>query len=649
MSYIKFEKNQVVNLEYSLSREVIRTNRAGSYSSTTIVGCNTRKYHGLLVCPVDEFGGERHVLLSSLDVIVVYDDKSFNTGLRKYKGDYFNPKGHKYIEDFNTDTLPSRIYRVGGVILKQERLLVHYEEQFLLRVTILEAPEPMKLQVRPFLAYRSIHQLTHANLAANTKIDSVENGIRSKMYEGFPSLNMQFSRKAEFVHVPDWYLGIEYIEEQKRGYDYSEDLFTPGFFELTAKQGDVIVFSASTKEEKPSGLMPKFTKTAAGKIPRDSFINCLKNAAQQFVEKRGGKTLLIAGYPWFGAWGRDTFISLPGLALARHRLALYRDVLDTQVERMVNGLFPNMGNLNNPAFNSVDAPLWFFWAVQHYVENGATDGWERYGEAAKSVIKAFQDGASFNIHMRENGLIYADAHGKSLTWMDAVVNGVPVTQRRGYDVEINALWYNAICFSLEMAKNAKDKKFVKEYESLPALIQKSFLETFWDERLGYLADYVNDEEGKNYFVRPNMVIAVSMPYSMLNKEQMKKVLDVADKELVTPRGLRTLSPGNVFYKGAYRGTQDERDKAYHQGTVWPWLLGPFCEGWLRVYGNQGVQKVKRLIFGLEAVMSEHGISTLSEIHDGDPPHSPQGAISQAWSVGEVLRIIELLETKYANQ
>ncbi len=648
MSYIKFEKNQIVNLEYSLSREVIRTNRAGSYSSTTIVGCNTRKYHGLLVCPVDEFGGDRYVLLSSLDVIVVNGDKSFNTGIRKYKGDYFNPKGHKYIEDFDADTIPSRIFRVGGVILKQERLLVHYEEQFLLRITILEAPEPMKLQVRPFLAFRNIHHLTHANLAANTKVDFIENGIRSKLYEGFPSLDMQFSLNAEFVHVPDWYLGVEYLEEQKRGYDYSEDLFTPGFFELTARQGDEIVFSASTKEEKTAGLAAKFTKNAAGKIPRDSFINCLRNAAQQFVEKRGGKTLLIAGYPWFGAWGRDTFISLPGLALARHRLELYRAVLDTQVERMVGGLFPNMGNLNNPAFNSVDAPLWFFWAVQHYVENGGDDGWERYGEAAKSVLKAFQNGAGFNIHMRENGLIYADAPGKSLTWMDAVVNGVPVTQRRGYAVEINALWYNAICFSLEMAGQAKDKKFIKEYGPLPELIQKSFLEVFWDEKLGYLADYVNDDEEKNFFVRPNMVIAVSMPYSMLNKDQMEKVLNEADKKLVTPRGLRTLSPGNLFYKGTYSGTQEERDRAYHQGTVWPWLFGPFCEAWLKVYGNQGVQKVRKLIFGLEAVMSEHGVSTLSEIHDGDPPHTPRGAISQAWSVGEVLRIIELLDSKYGN-
>jgi predicted glycogen debranching enzyme len=366
------------------------------------------------------------------------------------------------------------------------------------------------------------------------------------------------------------------------------------------------------------------------------------------VEKRGGKTLIIAGYPWFGAWGRDTFISLPGLALARRGLVLYRNVLDTQVDSMKDGLFPNMGNLNNPAFNSVDAPLWFFWAVQQYIKHGGTDGWERYGAAAKAVLNAYKNGTAFNIHMRENGLIYADAPGKALTWMDAVVNGVPVTPRRGYAVEINALWYNAVCFSLEMAENVKDKGFIKEYAYLPELIKNSFRELFWDDNLGYLADYVNDDEGRNNFVRPNMVIAVSLPFSMLDKEQMKKVLDVADNDLLTIRGLRTLSPRNRYYRGKYGGSQEERDSAYHQGTVWPWLFGPFCEGWLKVYGSLGVQKVKKLIYGLEDVMSEHGVSTISEIHDGDPPHSPQGAISQAWSVGEVLRIIDLLDTGYAQ-
>jgi predicted glycogen debranching enzyme len=315
---------------------------------------------------------------------------------------------------------------------------------------------------------------------------------------------------------------------------------------------------------------------------------------------------------------------------------------------MKDGLFPNMGSGGHYIFNSIDAPLWFFWALQQYIENGGTDCWERYGEAAKSVLNAYKNGTAYNICMRENGLVYAAAPGKSLTWMDAVVNGVPVTPRGGYAVEINALWYNAICFSLEMAIIEKDKKFKKEFENFPGLIKKSFLELFWDEKKGYLADYVNDEEGKNYFVRPNMVIAASLPYTMLEKEQMKKILDVADKELITPRGLRTLSPGNKFYIGTYIGNQEERDKAYHQGTVWPWLYGPFCEGWLKVYGKQGVQKVKKLIFGLEEVMSEHGITTLSEIHDGDPPHAPRGAISQAWSVGEVLRIIDLLEKNYSD-
>jgi predicted glycogen debranching enzyme len=329
-------------------------------------------------------------------------------------------------------------------------------------------------------------------------------------------------------------------------------------------------------------------------------------------------------------------------------MGLYREVLDTQVERMKDGLFPNMGSINNPAFNSVDAPLWFFWAVQQYFEGGGLDAWERYGNSMKSVLAAYKNGTSFNICMRENGLIYAEAPGKSLTWMDAVVNGIPVTQRRGYTVEVNALWYNAICFALELAREAKDKKFVKEYENLPDLINKSFHEMFCNQNRGHLADYVNDEEGKNFFVRPNMVIAVSLPYSMLDKDEMKRILDIADKELVTPRGLRTLSPGNPFYKGKYAGNQEERDKSYHNGTVWPWLYGPFCEGWLKVYGKQGIQKVRKLIYGLEEVMSEHGVSTISEIYDGDPPHAPNGTISQAWSVAEVLRIIDLLENKYSN-
>ena len=645
MGYIKFDKARVVNLEYSLSREILRSNRAGSFSCTTIVGCNTRKYHGWLVCPVDELGGERHVLLSTIDATVVSNGQSFNTGIHKYKGDYYSPKGHKYLEDFDIQDIPSMTYRVGNVIMKQERILVHYEEQLLIRYTIIDTDEPVKLQLRPFLAFRNIHQLTRANMWANTRTEPVPGGVKIRMYEGFPYLHMQLSSKAEFIPVPDWYLGIEYTEEQKRGYDCSEDLFVPGFFEIMASKGDVIVLSVSTREEKHAGLKDKFTRTLSTKIPRSDFKNCLRNAAQQFIEKRGENTNIIAGYPWFGSWGRDTFISLPGLALARKTEDLYEAVLDTQVRRMKGGLFPNMGDNDNPAFNSVDAPLWFFQALFSY-GLGQKETWKRYGAAMKDVLNAYRSGTSFGIHMRENGLIYSGAPGKALTWMDAVVHGVPVTPRDGYAVEINALWYNAMCYSLDCARAARDRSFVKEWENLPELTARSFNEIFWDEELGYLADYVNDNEKRNMQVRPNMVLATSLPYTMLTRDQMKSILDIVNQMLVTPRGLRTLSPSEEGYKGIYCGDQETRDCAYHQGTVWPWLVGPFCDGWLRVYGEGGVSRVRKLIMGFEETLTEAGISTISEIFDGDPPHSPRGAISQAWSVGEILRIYTLLETKY---
>ena len=645
MGYIKFDKAQVVNLEYSLTREILRSNRAGSYSSTTIVGCNTRKYHGWLVCPVNELGGERHVLLSSVDATVVSNGQSFNTGIHKYHGDHFSPKGHKYVEDFDIQDIPGMTYRVGNVIMKQERILVHYEEQLLIRYTIVDTDEPVRLQLRPFLAFRNIHQLTRANMWANTRTEPVSHGVKIRLYDGFPYLHMQLSCNSEFVPVPDWYLGIEYAEEQKRGYDYSEDLFVPGFFEMTAAKGDVIVFSVSTKEEKQAGLKAKFTRTVSTKIPRSNFGNCLRNAAQQFIEKRGEDTNIIAGYHWFGSWGRDTFISLPGLAMARTSEDLYASVIDTQVRRMKGGLFPNMGDNDNPAFNSVDAPLWFFQALFSYGLD-QKETWKRYGPAMRDVLNAYRSGTSFGIHMRENGLIYSGAPGKALTWMDAVVRGVPVTPRDGFVVEINALWYNAVCYSLDCARAARDRNFVKEWDALPEQISKSFIDTFWDEELGYLADFVNDSEHRNMQIRPNMVIATSLPYTMLTRDQMKSILDIVNRILVTPRGLRTLSPSDEGYKGIYCGDQDTRDLAYHQGTVWPWLIGPFCDGWLRVYGEGGVSRVRKLIMGFEETLTEAGISTISEIYDGDPPHSPGGAISQAWSVGEILRIFTLLEKDY---
>ncbi len=641
MAYINFDKTRLVNLEYSLGKEILRTSRTGSYSSTTIVGCNTRKYHGLLVCPVDNFGGERYVLLSSLDVSVVERGKVFNMGIHKFDGDHFSPKGHKYLKDFSTELIPSMSYEVGTVKLRQERILSDKSDQFMIRFTIEEAQEPVTLQFRPLLAFRKIHELTISNLSANTRVNYINNGIKIKLYDGFPFLHMQFSSKAEFVKVPDWVYGVEYIEEQKRGYDYREDLFKPGYFELTMGTGESVVFSASTEEVNPLGLKARFSIVLKEKVPRDNFRNCLLNAAQQFIVKRKGNTDIIAGYHWFGSWGRDTFISLPGLTLSRGDLKTCREVLDTQTGKIKEGLFPNMGEAGNYAFNSVDAPLWFIWAVQQYINAGGRDGWNRYGEAVLQVIKAYINGTSFNISMHENGLIYAGEDGKALTWMDAVTSAGPVTPRTGYNVEINALWYNALCFSGENSVKIKNKDLKQLVIDLPEKVKSSFLEYFWDQDKGYLADYVEADGSKNMFVRPNMIIAASLKHTMLSRDMIKSMLDVAESELLTCRGLRTLSPKNPHYKGVYRGTQDERDAAYHQGTVWPWLIGPFSEAYLRLYGEKGVKRISRLIKEFEEVMDEHGISTVSEIYDGNPPHQPGGAISQAWSVGEILRIIDL--------
>jgi predicted glycogen debranching enzyme len=644
MTYLKFDKTQLINLEYSLSKEIVRSNRAGSYWSTTLPFCNTRKYHGLLVTPVEHLNGDRHVLLSAFDETIVENKSEFNLGIHKYQGDVFSPKGHKYLRDFHANPIPTHIYRVGGVVLKKESILVEHKELALLRYTIVESDMTIKLRFRPFLAFRNIHSLSKANLYANTKIMQITNGIKTKLYEGYPYLHMQFSKKVEFIQFPDWYYNIEYSEELKRGYDFKEDLFVPGYFEMSAKQGEVIVFSASTEELHPDHLKEEFEIDLAKRIPRNSFKNCLINSAQQFIVKKGKKTEIIAGFPWFGSWGRDTFISLPGLTLAINNEKDCKDVLDTMVGKLKGGLFPNMGSDENPAFNSVDAPLWFFWALQQYVHSikSYIPVWTNYGPAMKAILEAYRAGTSFGIRMDDNGLIYAGEKGKALTWMDAVVNGNPVTPRSGYAVEINALWYNAVMFSLELAKKARDEEFTKQWSGLPSLIKESFVRLFWDAKKGYLAD-VADENRKDWSIRPNQVIAAAMEYSMIDNEMKKGILTVIERDLLTSRGLRTLSPQNEHYKGIYEGNQQQRDRAYHQGTVWPWLLEHFCEAYLSLYKESGLYKVKGLLEGFEETITEYGIGTIAEIYDGDPPHKPRGAISQAWSVASLLRIIEKIE------
>jgi predicted glycogen debranching enzyme len=645
MAYLKFDKTQLINLEYSLTKEFIRSNRAGSYCSSTLIYCNTRKYHGLLVAPIENLDGDRHVLLSSFDETIIERENEFNLGIHKYQGDIYSPRGHKYVRDFIADPTPTIVYRVGGVVLVKESLLVEKEEQIMIKYTIQESDVPIRLRFRPFLAFRNMHHLSKANLYANTKAIVIPNGSKIKLYDGYPFLHMQFSKAAEFIPAPGWYYGIEYNKELRRGYDYKEDLLVPGYFELDAKKGDVIIFSAATSKANPEQLKRKYTLELAKRTPRDSFKHCLINSAQQFFIKKNKGTEIIAGFPWFGCWGRDTFIALPGLTLALGDTATCKDVLDTQVAKLKNGLFPNMGVEDSPSFNSVDAPLWFFWALQQYTKavKSYTAIWRSYSKAIKSILEAYRDGTSYNIKMHENGLIYAGEPGKALTWMDAVVNGKPVTPRVGFPVEINALWYNAIMFGLDLAKRAKDEAFISEWESLPPKIQESFLAMFWDIKKGYLAD-VADFKSTDWSIRPNQVIAVSLDFSVLNTETKKAVLAVIERDLLTPRGLRTLSPTNENYKGMYKGTQEQRDLAYHQGTVWPWLLEHFCEGYMNLHKESGLGFLEQLINGFEPVMTELGIGTIPEIFDGDPPHRARGAISQAWSVAALLRIIQRYES-----
>ncbi len=644
MSYLFFDKAKLVNLKHSLNREVLRTNRAGSYALTTLAGCNTRKYHGLLVCPLEQFGGTHHVLLSSIDETIIQHDRSFNIGIHQYNADHFEPRGHKYLREFNADKLPSTIVRVGGVVLSRERVLAKNQEQILIKYTLLEAQSDTRLKLQPFLAFREYHKLSKANMFVSSKFEEVENGVKFRLYEGYPWLSIQFNKAAEYVSVPDWYNNIVYQKEMERGYDYTEDLFVPGYFEIPIKKGESIILSASTKSINPSGLKQKFRWETRDRNPRTCFRNCLVNSAKQFFVKNKGQINIIAGFPWFGVWGRDTFISLPGLTLALDNPKKCKAVLDTQLKKMKGGLFPNIEGSEGHAFNSVDAPLWFIWAIQQYAEyvNDPVSVWKSYNKTISNILEAYRKGTEFNIKMHDNSLIYAGQEGKALTWMDAIVNGKALTPRIGYNVEINALWYNAISFYIELAGKAGKDKSPDDWKDLPEKIRENFVNTFWDPEKGYLADYVNGDY-KDWDIRPNQVFALSLPYSPLEDEIKKSVLDLIEKELLTTRGLRTLSPADPKYKGMCVGNQEERDSAYHQGTAWPWLFGHFAEAYLKLNKQSGVRRIQSLLDVYEEEMENDGIGSISEIYDGNPPHHGRGTISQAWSVAELLRVMKMLD------
>ena len=641
MSYLRFEKTLMTNLEESLQKEILRTNRSGAYHCTTIVDCNTRKYHGLLVIPIPEIDDENHVLLSSLDATVIQHGAEFNLGLHKYQGDNYAPRGHKYIREYECDKVPTTWYRVGGVVLKKETLFEHYENRILIRYTLVDAHSATKLRFRPFLAFRSVRQYTHENLNASREYQAVDNGIKTCMYAGYPDLYMQFNKKNEFVFQPDWYRGLEYPKEQERGYDFNEDLYVPGYFEMDIKKGESIVFAAGIKEVKTRSLKKTFEEEMDERTPRDNFKHCLINAAHQFTNRQNGEAYMLAGYPWFKCRARDMFISLPGLALAIDEKAKYEEVMTTACKAIRYFINNEPNDLKVYEMEHPDVLLWAVWCIQQYAKMVSKEECiEKYGELLKEIIEYIRSDKHPNLFLHDNGLLYTNGHDKAVTWMNSTANGRPIIPRTGYIVEINALWYNALCFVAEIAGEGE---FAGSLRALAETTAASFVETFLNEH-GYLLDYV-DGRMMDWSVRPNMIFAAAFDYSPLNTRQKKGIVDICSKELLTPKGLRSLSPKSGGYNPNYVGPQTHRDYAYHQGTAWPWLAGFYFEAYLKIYKMSALGFIERHMIGFEEEMTSHCIGSIPEVFDGNPPFKGRGAVSFAMNVAEIQRTLYLL-SKY---
>ena len=598
MSYLKFDKTVMINLEESLTREVLRTNRLGAYHSSTVVDCNTRKYHGLLVMPVPALDDDNHVLLSSLDETVIQHGAEFNLGLHKYGENNFSPKGHKYIREYTCDTVPRTVYRVGGVIFSKEKVFSMFENRIMIKYTLEDAHSATTLRFRPFLAFRSVKELTYANGNLNQNYTVVPNGIKMCLYPGYPELFMQFSKKVNFVFDPKWYYG------------------------------------ATTR------LKTLYDTEVAARTPRTSFYNCLKNSAQQFYFRpKKQDAYLLAGYPWFKVRARDLFLATPGCTLSIDDPVRFEKIMATALPAL--RAFMEDG-AQDPVIQEIEQPdviLWAIWAIQQYAKVvGIDKARELYKEFIDEALEYIMSQKHPGLKVMDSGLLFADGgRDKAITWMNSVVNGRPVVPRSGYIVEFNAAWYNALCFSREMNGEATDKRIDK----LISAINVSFPNTFVNG-YNYLFDYVNGSF-VDWSVRPNMIFAVALPYSPLTRMQMRSVLDIVTKELLTPKGIRSLSPKSEGYRPYCTGPQVERDLAYHQGTAWPWLLGAYLEAYLRVFGKSGAAFAGRMLISMEEEMTNHCIGTISEIYDGNPPFTGRGAISFAMNVAAILRIEEMLK------
>jgi len=632
----------MTNLEVSLQKEILRSNRSGAYSCTTLVDCNTRKYHGLLVVPVPELDDENHVLLSSLDATVVQHGAEFNLGLHKYQGNNFSPRGHKYIREFDSLQVPTTTYRVGGVILKREMMFQHFENRIIIRYTLVDAHSETTLRLQPFLAFRSVREFTHENSRASREYQLVQNGIKTCMYPGYPELFMQINKENQFVFRPDWYRGLEYPKEQERGYSSNEDLYVPGYFEFNITKGESVVFSAGLSEIDTTTLAELADFELNIRTPRDNFYNTLVNSAHQFLVHRDHEDYVLAGYPWFKCRARDMFISLPGLTLTNNEIQKFEYVMVTAEKAIREFIAGEPLSVSVTEIEHPDVLLWAVWCIQQY---GSFVSMEKciakYGQLLRDVMEWLRAGNHPNLLVKSNGLVYSEGREKAVTWMNSTVNGRPIVPRTGYIVEFNCLWYNALKFSADVCRTMNDLPLVEELEAQAKKCADNFVPMFYNEH-GYLCDYCVDGY-RDYNVRPNMIFAVALDYSPLDQKQKKSVLDFCTKELSTPKGLRSLSPKSHGYNPMYVGPQVQRDYAYHQGTAWPWLAGFYMEACLKVFKMSRYSYVDRLLVGYEEELFYHCIGTIPELFDGNPPFHGRGAISFAMNVAGIMRVVKLLD------
>jgi predicted glycogen debranching enzyme len=641
-----------INLDSHLELEWLETNGLGSYASSTPLGCHTRKYHGLFVSALPELEG-RYLLLSEMPCALVFDDEIIELSTNRYR-DVFHPAGYTLIDSFHFDPCPTTTWKVGRAEITRSVLMRRGESAVYIRYS-LKGQKKVSLRMRPLLSYRDSHVLTYENMYVRTRAYAINKSISFAPYDSMPSLHFQSTSSLAFKPGPFWEKGVTYVWEERRGFDSSEDRFCPGVFEynLTNKE-DLIIRVATDTVSESADIVTRYNselkrrkKRAHSCQSETASLSLLKKRAEDFcIINARGEASVVAGYPWFGEWGRDTMIALPGLTFLGENPQHGIDVLKAYASHVVDGLLPNtLGGLQGfESYNSIDASLWYFWAVQQMVKYVGMDAIDQnLFDILESIIVAYFEGRVPVAHIIGGGLLSAGTEHSQLTWMDATAWGRPVTPRHGCAVEINALWYNALCFYDELCA-VFNRECLDDAREAIVNFPTAFNRRFWLEDKGYLADVVG-AWGVDSSLRPNQIFAVSLPYSVISEKRARSIVRVVNEKLVTPMGMRSLAPDDSHYRARYCGNGDERDSAYHQGTVWPWPMGHFIEAELKVSDHPAVCAEKRLE-ALRPLMEEHlyqaGWGGVSEIFDGSQPQLPQGCITQAWSVSELVRACTLL-------